>query len=49
MVAIKQVGHEVETVKRLNINKSYFIKDTIKGFSKRGKDFQESIDVHRNY
>ncbi|MDH4959737.1 hypothetical protein [Ligilactobacillus salivarius] len=36
----------VETVKQLNTDKSYFIKDTIKELSKRGKDFQGRIDVY---
>lgn len=36
----------VETVKQLNADESYFIKDTIKELSKRGKDFQERIDVY---
>ena len=36
----------VETVKQLNADESYFIKDTIKELSKRGKDFQGRIDVY---
>ncbi|WP_143456248.1 hypothetical protein [Ligilactobacillus salivarius] len=36
----------METVKQLNTDKSYFIKDTIKELSKRGKDFQGRIDVY---
>jgi len=36
----------VETVKQFNADESYFIKDTIKELSKRGKDFQGRIDVY---
>ena len=36
----------METVKQLNTDKSYFIKDTIKELSKRGKVFQGRIDVY---
>ena len=36
----------VETVKQLNADESYFIKDTIKELSRRGKDFQGRIDVY---
>ena len=36
----------METVKQLNADESYFIKDTIKELSKRGKDFQGRIDVY---
>ena len=36
----------VETVEQLDTDNSYFIKDTIKELSKRGKDFQGRIDVY---
>ncbi|MSE09082.1 hypothetical protein GKC33_10395 [Lactobacillus salivarius] len=37
---------EIKTVEQPKADKSYFIKDTIKELSKRGKDFQGRIDVY---
>ena len=37
---------EIKTVEQLNADESYFIKDTIKELSRRGKDFQGRIDVY---
>ena len=37
---------EIKTVEQPSPDESYFIKDTIKELSKRGKDFQGRIDVY---
>lgn len=37
---------EIKTVEQPEPDESYFIKDTIKELSKRGKDFQGRIDVY---